>query len=140
MKKYIKMEIVLTKDELDALDWARSTMNLMDDDEDIDNYTDWQLECLELNLAAGSVLNRIYEVAKNQQRLQSIINKDKIRGRETEFVTIPARRKILTDEEKKNLRDEDVFMQEYGLYTSFVADRYWSSIFKAIYGYNPSLP
>lgn len=57
-------------------------------------------------------------------------------AKETE---IPARRKILSDKEKKGLRDEDVFMQEYGLYTGFVADEYWSNIFKAIYGYSPSL-
>lgn len=139
MKKYIKIEIALTKDELCALDWARSSMNLMDDEEDIDNYTDWQLECLDRNLAAGSVLNKICEVAKNQKRLQDIINKDKIRGRETEVVTIPARRRILSDKEKKDLRDEDVFMREYGLYTGFVADEYWRNIFKAIYGYSPSL-
>lgn len=139
MKKYIKIEIALTKDELYALDWARSVMNLMDDEEDIDNYTDEQLERLELNLAAGSVLNKICEVTKNQQRLQSIINKDKIRGREGEVIKIPARRRILSDKEKKDLRDEDVFMQEYGLYTGFVADEYWNKIFKVIYGHSPSL-
>lgn len=139
MKKYIKIEIALTRDELYALDWARSVMNLMDDKEDIENYTDDQIERLELNLAAGSVLNRICEVAENQRRLQKIIDKDKTCGQEGEVIEIPGRRRILTDEEKKDLRDEDVFMQEYGLYTSFVADEYWNKIFKVIYGHSPSL-
>lgn len=58
---------------------------------------------------------------------------------QAEGIKIPARRRILPDKEKKGLRDEDVFMREYGLYTSFVADEYWSGIFKAIYGYSPSL-
>lgn len=80
------------------------------------------------------LLDRIYEVAYNER----IINQDKIREQKLEAGKIPVRQRILSDEEKKGLKNEEIFRKEYGLYTNFVVDRYWSSVFKAIYGYSPS--
>ena len=60
-------------------------------------------------------------------------------GHKNEKCDIPKRKRILTDEEKRNLSNEEIFMKEYGLYTSFCVSRYWCEVFKEIYGYNPSL-
>lgn len=51
------------------------------------------------------------------------------------------RKKIpLSPEEKKGLSNEIIFMREYGLYTGFIYDSYWSNKFKENYGYEPELP
>ena len=43
----------------------------------------------------------------------------------------------LTEEQKKGLSDKEIFMREYGLYTSWIYDSFWVNTFKEIYGYMP---
>lgn len=69
----------------------------------------------------------------------NLIKEDKIQRRKPEEIEAPPRQRILSDEEKKGLSDMQIFMKEYGVYTSFVINDYWINAFKAIYGYNPSL-
>lgn len=46
----------------------------------------------------------------------------------------------LSPEEKKGLTNEEIFMQEFGVYTCFVYEQYWINKFKEIYGYKPERP
>lgn len=96
------------------------------------------------NDPSGSVLPKeeiacfkkiITEVADNG----NMNNRNKIPQQEVGDAKIPVRQRILSNEEKKNLTDKEVFMKEFGLYTNFVLDDYWSNVFREIYGYSPSL-
>lgn len=108
----------------------------MDTFRDIVNETvDGQPDALNAIENICLLLDRIYEVASNER----IINEDKIREQELEGGKIPARQRILSNEEKENLKDEEIFRKEYGLYTNFAINGYWRNVFKGIYGYNPSL-
>lgn len=124
----MKIEVGILKEEWEAITWMDTVKKIMNDvTEDPGVLNGLENVC--------SLLDRIYEVAGNEQ----IIQEDKIRAREIENAKLPPRQRILSDQEKKGLSKEQIFMKEYGLYTSFAINRYWSGVFKEIYGYSPSL-
>ncbi len=129
----MKITIELGKDEIESLDELTSL---------VDSLKELTL-CMEQHIERQKKLagydRRALNIQNEAAVNKCIPNEDKICGQETGDAKLPARQRILSDEEKKNLKDEEIFMIEYGLYTSFVADRYWSRVFKAIYGYSPSL-
>lgn len=118
------------------LDEEWEAIPYMDTFRDIVNeIVDGQPEALNAIENICFLLDRIYEVASNER----IINEDKIREQELEGCKLPVRQRILSNEEKKNLKNEEIFRKEYGLYTNFSINGYWRNVFKEIYGYNPSL-
>ena len=121
----MKIEVGILEAEWEAITWMDTVKKIMNDVTEDSGV----LNALE---DVCSLLDRIYEVAGNEQ----IIQKDKIRAREIEDAKLPPKQRILSEQEKKGLSKEQIFMKEYGLYTSFAINRYWSGVFKEIYGYS----
>ncbi|MCM1258453.1 MAG: hypothetical protein NC307_11445 [Roseburia sp.] len=126
--KGVKIEIGILEDELDAITWMDAVQKIVNEATEDPGV----LNALE---TVRFFLDRVYEVARNEQ----IIQEDKIQSKGIGNAKFPPRKKILSDQEKKGLSNEQIFMKEYGLYTSFAINRYWSSVFKEIYGCSPSL-
>lgn len=126
--KGMKVEIGILEKELDAITCMGTVKEIMNGTtKNSDVLNDLETVCL--------LLERIFMVAENKQ----IIQKNKFQARKIEEAKIPPKQRVLSDQEKIGLKNEEIFMKEYGLFTSFVADHYWSSVFKRIYGYSPSL-
>lgn len=103
-------------------------------------YCEWRLLCGLLENTLKAYYAQGLENADNMEDVcGSVNNRNKIPQQKVGDVKIPARQRILSSEEKKNLTDTEVFMKEFGLYTNFVLDDYWSNVFREIYGYSPSL-
>lgn len=126
----MRIELGISEKELEAITWMETFSNI------VNETVSGQPEALNAMEDICFLLDRIYEVAWNE----CMINEDKIREQEIEDGKLPVRQRILSDEEKKDLKNEEIFRKEYGLYTNFAVNQYWSSVFKEIYGYSPSLP
>lgn len=81
------------------------------------------------------VINKL----ESNTTIECKLETEKKQEENTEDLSIPERKRVLTDEEKHGLSNEEIFMREYGVYTSFCINKYWSEVFRAIYGYSPSL-
>ena len=46
----------------------------------------------------------------------------------------------LSEKEKLGLSNEQIFMRERGLYSSFIYSEKWCNLFREIYGCDPELP
>lgn len=124
----MKVTIGILKEEWEAITWMDKIKDLVYDATE-------EKEILDALENISDLLERIYKVAENKR----IIHREEILREEIDSIKIPDAKRMLSAKEKQGLNNEQIFMKEYGLYTSFAADPYWSNVFKQIYGYSPSL-
>lgn len=127
------IKVALTEDELEILDIHRKLLNggindILDNSGE--ELTDEECDAIERMDAFRSILNRIIEVAANEQRIEEGNNVQRC---------IKVRRP-LSEKEKEGLTDVEVFMKEYGLYSASMYCTYWINKFIETYGYIPELP
>lgn len=124
----MKVTIGILKEEWEAITWMDKIKDLVYDATE-------EKEILDALENISDLLERIYKVAENKR----IIHREEILREEIDSIKIPDAKRMLSAKEKQGLNNEQIFMKEYGLYTSFAVDPYWSNVFKQIYGYSPSL-